>query len=97
MGKRKLIMGVIVGAMAGGLATLVDPEARAYTKNKFSEAKATSSNLLKNPSQTISDIRSTFDRVNDAVSGNLQKAINTLSDVEDSLEKVTGKQDRIED
>lgn len=97
MGKRKLIIGVIVGAVAGGLVSLFDQETRAYTKSKLSQAKAKSSDLMKNPSQTVSDIRSTFDRINESVSGNLQKAINTLNEVEESLDKVTNKANRIEE
>ncbi|MBU5468177.1 YtxH domain-containing protein [Virgibacillus sp. MSJ-26] len=96
MGKRKLIIGVIVGAIAGGLTTLFDSEARAYTKSKLNQAKATTGNLVKNPSQTVGDIRSTVDRINNTVTGSLEKAINTLNDVEESLETITGNTDHIE-
>ncbi|HLR75826.1 MAG TPA: YtxH domain-containing protein [Virgibacillus sp.] len=96
MGKRKLIIGVIVGAVAGGLTTLFDSDTRAYTKAKVSQVKTKSSDLMKNPSQTVGDIRNTFDQINENVSGTLQKAINTLDDIEESLESVTGETDRIE-
>src|SRR5690625_7926131 len=90
MGKRKIIIGVIVGAIAGGLTTLFDSEARAYTKSKLNQAKATTGNLVKNPSQTVGDIRSTVDRINNTVTSSLEKAINTLYDVEKSLKTIQG-------
>jgi len=91
MGKRKLFIGIIVGAIAGGLTSLFDQETRDYTKDKLGQVKEKSGQIVRNPSQAVRDARFTFDRVNNSVTENIQKAINTLEQVEDSLDKVTNR------
>ena len=91
MGKRKLFIGIIVGAIAGGLTSLFDQETRDYTKDKLGQVKEKSGQIVRNPSQAVRDVRFTFDRMNNNVTENIQKAINTLEQVEDSLDKVTNR------
>lgn len=91
MGKRKLFIGMAAGAIAGGLAALLDKETRVYTKNKLSQAKEKSGQLVKNPSETVRDMRLAFDQLSQNVTVNIQKAVNTLDQVEQSLDKVSKK------
>ena len=97
MGKRKLVIGMIAGAVAGGLATLVDSETRHYTKEKFVTAKEKTGIIVSNPSQAVQEARFAINRMNDSVSGTIAKAINTLDQVEGSLDRVTSKVKQIDE
>ncbi|HEX6593017.1 MAG TPA: YtxH domain-containing protein [Bacillota bacterium] len=89
MGKRKLFTGIIVGAVVGGLTSLVDREVREYTKNKCSAIKATSGYYIKHPSEAIRNARVTFDQFNQTVSTGVENTINALEQVEEALDTVT--------
>ncbi|SHH80796.1 YtxH domain-containing protein [Virgibacillus sp. Bac330] len=98
MGKRKLVTGVVLGATAGGLISLLDKETRVYAKEKLASAKSGASYMLKNPSETIHSVRTNFDKLNQAFAKGAENTINALNQAETTLEKVTnkGKSDRIE-
>lgn len=97
MGKRKLLIGMLAGAVAGGLATLVDSETRNYTKEKLLTAKDKTGVVVSNPSQAVQEARFAINRMNDSVSGTMTKAINTLDQVEGSLDRVTNKANQIDE
>lgn len=97
MGKRKLFIGVVIGAVVGGMSALLDRDTRAYSKHKFNQVKEKSGQIMQHPSQTVRDVRLAFDRVNQQVTGSIQKAINTLEQVEQSLDKATQNVKKIED
>ncbi|OZU87733.1 hypothetical protein CIL03_15315 [Virgibacillus indicus] len=91
MGKRKLFLGVAIGAAAGGLVTLFDKETRDYTKEKFNTAKASSSYFIQNPSEAVHNVRTAFDTFNQNFASGADSAINALEQVENTLEKVANK------
>ncbi|BAC12830.1 YtxH domain-containing protein [Oceanobacillus iheyensis] len=96
MGKRKILLGMVVGAVAGGATALIDKESRDYAKKKLVLAKATSSYYTSHPSEAINGIKQTVDKLNNAVASGSSNAINALEQVEQTLDKVTNKIDRKE-
>lgn len=93
MGKRNLFAGVLIGAIVGGLATLFNKETRAYTKGKFVTYKEKTNQFVKHPSEAIRDTRTAFSQLNERFSYNAENVMNALEQVENTLEKVTGKKD----
>ena len=91
MGKRKLFLGVAIGAAAGGLVTLFDKETREYTKEKFNACKSSSSYFIQNPSKAVHNVRTAFDAFNKNFASGAESTINALEQVENTLEKVTNK------
>ncbi|API91313.1 MULTISPECIES: hypothetical protein [Virgibacillus] len=98
MGKRKLVTGVVIGAAAGGLMSLLDKETRAYAKEKVTSARSGASYLVKNPSEAIRKVRTAFDTFNQAFAKGAENTINALDQAETTLDKITNKRqiDRIE-
>ncbi|MCG1028053.1 YtxH domain-containing protein [Virgibacillus halodenitrificans] len=93
MAKRRLFTGMLVGAVAGGLAALFDRETREYTKGKLKNVKAGSSYLIKNPSDAVHKVRVAFDEFNTKITSSSESAINALEQVESTLEKYTNKEE----
>ena len=91
MGKRKIILGVVAGAVVGGAAALLDKETRSYACGKVKEAKAASSYYISNPSEAIQGLQNTVNKVNHAFESGSSNAMNALEQVEQTLDKVTNK------
>lgn len=91
MGKRKIIVGVVTGAIVGGAAALLDKEARGYACGKMKELKASSSYYISNPSEAIHGLQQTMGKVSQAFESGSSNAMNALDQVEQTLEKVTNK------
>lgn len=96
MGKRKLITGMVVGALIGGVVALFDRETRGYTKQKLSSAKSASLYCLKNPSEAVGNFKQAFDQLHENVTYQAENAINALEQVEETLGKVTNRIKKIE-
>ncbi|WP_373895360.1 YtxH domain-containing protein [Virgibacillus natechei] len=96
MSKRKLFLGVVSGAVVGGLVTLFDRETRHYAKNKLTTVKSSTTYMVKNPSETVHNIRVALNSLNDNLSSGSSNLMNALEQVEDSLEKVTNKNENKE-
>jgi len=94
MGKRNLFMGMLLGAIIGGLASLFNKETRAYTKGKVASCKAKTGNMIKNPSETVRNTRVAFDQLNERFTDNAANVINALEQVENTLDKVSGKSEQ---
>ncbi|MFD1416556.1 hypothetical protein [Oceanobacillus jeddahense] len=91
MGKRKIILGVVAGAVAGGAVALLDKEARSYACGKAKEMKAASSYYISNPSEAIQGLQNSVDKVNQVFESGSANAMNALEQVEQTLDKVTNK------
>ncbi|MBR7795231.1 MAG: YtxH domain-containing protein [Bacillota bacterium] len=91
MGKRKLFLGVMIGATVGGLVTLFDKDTRSYSKEKLSTAKSGTSYLMKHPSEAVHSIRTAFDTFNRNFTTGAEKTIDALEQVEATLDKVANK------
>lgn len=92
MGKRVLCMGVLLGAIVGGLATLLNGEARAYTKGKVASCKVKTGDFIKHPSEAVRNTRVAFDQLNARFTDNAANVINALEQVENTLDKVSKKE-----
>ncbi|UJL47294.1 YtxH domain-containing protein [Virgibacillus sp. NKC19-16] len=91
MSKRKLFLGVVTGAVVGGLVTLFDRETRHYAKNKLTTVKSGTTYMVKNPSETVHNMRVALNKLNDNLSSGSSNLMNALEQVEGSLEKVSTK------
>ncbi|GIO24911.1 YtxH domain-containing protein [Oceanobacillus sp. J11TS1] len=96
MGKRKIILGVVAGAVIGGATALFDKEARSYACGKVKEIKDSSSYYISNPSEAIQGLQKTVDKVNQIFESGSSNAMNALEQVEQTLDKVTNKYGRKE-
>ena len=91
MGKRKLIIGAVAGALLGALAMQFDKDAREYTKDSLSKLKENSSNILNNPTETVQNIRIAFDKLNANLAAGTENTLNALDQVENTLNKLANK------
>ncbi|WP_337019238.1 YtxH domain-containing protein [Oceanobacillus massiliensis] len=93
MGKRKLLMGITLGAIVGGATALFDREAREYAKDKLTAAKSNSSYFMSHPSEAVHNLRDAFDQFNQTFADGAANAINALEQVETTLDKVANKKE----
>lgn len=91
LGKRKLIAGMVVGAIVGGLTALLNKEARSYARKKMSTAKGKTYDIVKNPSEAVRSARKRIDALNYKVVNHAEQAINALEQVEETLDKFIKK------
>lgn len=97
MGKRKLCMGITVGAIIGGLTALTNSGVRSFTAHKINKIKSDIGICLKDPTQSVKDLKACAKRLNTDVTNGLEGTINALEQVEKTLEKVIPKKDPIKD
>lgn len=93
MGKRKLLIGMVAGAVAGGLVTLFDKETRHYTKSKLSNAKSGASFVLKNPAEAVHQLQDKFDTISEKFTSGAESAINALDQVQETLGNMENKKE----
>lgn len=91
MGKNKLVIGMLIGAVVGGLVTLTDKTTREYTKGKMQDASGKTKEFLQNPSAMIQHTQTTFDQFNDTFQNGANNAINAFEQVENTLDKLKRK------
>src|SRR5699024_8954913 len=91
MGKNKLVVGIVVGAVIGGLVTLTDKSTREYTKRKMQYVSTKSKEAIQNPSHMIQSAKTSFDQFNDTFQNGANNAINALEQVENTMERLSKK------
>ncbi|MFD2629396.1 YtxH domain-containing protein [Oceanobacillus kapialis] len=91
MGNRKLVFGVLIGALVGGAITLFDRETRHYSRMKLASFKSGTQSVLHNPSDAVRKVRVAFDTFNQNFSSGAQSTINALEQVETTLKKYTNR------
>lgn len=91
MGQRKLIVGVVAGALLGALAMQLDKDARNYTKNSLRKVKNCSSELLQNPAESVQKLRVNVDRLNRNITVGAENTLNALEQVETTLDRLLNK------
>ncbi|MEN1970218.1 YtxH domain-containing protein [Lentibacillus sp. N15] len=91
MGKQKLCLGVFLGAVAGGLTALCDKETRSFTKQQLKLVKNTTGYYVKHPTDAIRNVQDTLNGLNQKVNANADNAINALEQVEETLNKISKK------
>lgn len=65
MGKNKLWVGIVLGALAGGLLALTDREAREYARQASIKAKVSATYYLENPSVAVENVKGIVGMLND--------------------------------
>lgn len=93
MQNKKLVFGVMIGALVGGLTTLFDKQTRSKTKIQCQNASNKTSYYLKHPSEAVRDARVACNRFNDSFNASAESAINALEQVENTIDKITKKED----
>lgn len=93
MGRRKLLTGIILGAIVGGLAALTNKEARTYAKTKLQSSKEATKHYLKNPSEAVKNVKTSFDQFNQSFTRSADSTINALEQIEETLDKFINNQD----
>jgi len=91
MGKRKLILGITIGAVVGGATALFDRETRDFAKGKLASVKSGSAYFISHPSEAIHSLRDSVEQINQTITNGTANAINALEQVESTLDKVTNK------
>jgi len=91
MGKRRLLTGVISGAVIGGVISLFNEDARGYAKHKLCATRETASKLLDNPAETVRSVKQSIEELNDRITVGAENSVNALEQVENTLEKVTNR------
>lgn len=91
MGKNKLCIGVVVGALIGGLVTLTDQSTRAYTKRKMQDVTSKTKEAIQHPSDVIQTAKTRFNQYNDTIQNGADNAINALEQVESTLDRLSKK------
>lgn len=93
MGKRKLCTGIVIGSIVGGLVTLTDPIVRKYTKRKLHTTASQLKFKLKYPTESVRNMRMCTIKFNKDVVNGLHDTINSLEQIEKTLEKVIPQKD----
>lgn len=87
MGKRKLITGIVLGALVGGLTALFSKDTRVYTKDKCSSIQDKASHFVNNPSVAIHNTRIAFEEFTKTFVGGAGNTINALNQIEETMDK----------
>ncbi|WP_404451430.1 YtxH domain-containing protein [Virgibacillus necropolis] len=93
MQNNKLVFGIIIGALIGGLSTLFDQETRSRTKVQYLSAKRKTNYYMKHPSEAVQNARVACNQFNETFNTSADNAINALEQVEQTIDKVTNRKD----
>lgn len=86
-GKRTFWVSIIAGAVAGGLLSLLNKEARDYSKEIVRQTGVTLTHYTKNPDETVQIVKNSIHSINDIVSKNTDSALSALEQVEGTVNK----------
>jgi len=86
-GKRTFWSSIIVGACIGGLLSLLNQDARRYSKEMVQKTGETVTHYAKNPDETVRVVKDGVQSFNQIVSQNSQSALSALDQVETTVNK----------
>ncbi|WP_181350938.1 YtxH domain-containing protein [Thalassobacillus sp. CUG 92003] len=89
MGKQNLCKGMLIGAIVGGAATLLDHDTRQYVKTKSQSARVACRSYAVQPSLAIHHLRQNYDDVISRLSSGAEDALGALNKLEELLDKVS--------
>ena len=92
MKNNKMVMGVLIGALVGGLMTLLDKETRSTTMAQCKNAKTKTNYYVKHPSEAVKNARVACNQFNDTFNNSADSAINALEQVETTIDRLTNKE-----
>lgn len=93
MKNNKMVIGVLVGALVGGLITLFDRDTRSATKVQCKNAKNKTYYYLKHPSEAVKNARVACNDFNNTFNKSADSAINALEQVETTIDQLTNKKE----
>lgn len=91
MGNQKLWIGVLLGAVAGGLASLFDKKTRYYTKKQLQQAKNVTEYVVQNPADVVRMAQDSSNQLYEKLNSNADNAVNALEQVEETWNKLRKK------
>lgn len=89
MGKRKLLTGIISGAVIGCIISLFNEDARQYVKEKACATRDATTKIIKNPTETVQSLKQSVEDLSHLITEESSNAINALEQIENTLQKVT--------
>lgn len=93
MGKRNLLTGVLLGAIAGGVVSLISKATRNYVTEQISLGKAQMGYIVQNPTQSIQKIQTTLIETAESAAKSLDGTLNAVDQVESTINEIR-KEDR---
>jgi len=91
MGKKTFWSGIVLGAVVGGAVSMFNKDARKYVKNVSEQAADQVSYYMDHPNEAVSNVKRTISIVSEKINSNSSGAMNTLNQVENTLNKVLKK------
>ncbi|WP_430788161.1 YtxH domain-containing protein [Virgibacillus flavescens] len=91
MKNNKLVYGMVLGALLGGLTTLFDRETRHRTKLQCQSLTRDGEYYLKHPSEAVKKARTACNQFNNTFNTSAESAINALEQVEKTIDTLTKK------
>ncbi|MYL50927.1 YtxH domain-containing protein [Halobacillus litoralis] len=88
MGQSKLWKGVLLGALVGGVAALLDKETRQYVGEKSRTTGAKCQSYMKHPSEAIHKVRVNYESFSAQVNKGVEDLLELLDKAESMLNKV---------
>lgn len=86
MGKQKLILGLALGAIIGGVVSLFDKETRQYVSAKIDASKDELSQIVQHPNESLTLLKHDVLNATNKVTDTLDSALNAMDQVESTLE-----------
>ncbi|MFZ3577979.1 YtxH domain-containing protein [Virgibacillus sp. DJP39] len=91
MQNKKMVLGIILGGIIGGLITLFDQDTRSTAKGQYQISKRQTNYYLKHPSEAIRNARVACNKFNDTFNKSADNAISALEQVEQTIDTITNK------
>lgn len=89
MGKRNIYTSIAIGAIVGGLVSLLNKKTRHYVKGKYIVTKPQINYYAKHPSSALRHARNYVNQFSDAFDKHADQAINACEQVEQTVQKLT--------
>lgn len=91
MGKQKLWIGVLLGAVTGGMVSLFNKETRYYTKKQLKQVKSITDFAVQNPADFVQVAKDASNHFHEKLNTNADNAINALEQAEETWKKIRKK------
>src|SRR5690625_1221448 len=88
MGKRNLITGAVLGAIAGGLISLISKDTRNYVSEQISLGKDQMWYIVQNPTQSIRNIQSNIIETAEREARSLDRAHNAVDQIKSTINDI---------
>jgi len=86
-GKTTFWTSVVAGAVVGGLLSLLNKDAREYSKHKLAETGEAVKYYTTNPDVTVQKVKQSVETINELISDNSKSALQAIEQVEGTVNK----------